>query len=409
MRNHKLENLIFEEFEPLKDLLNRFLVDFPDFPNHRIKEIQLIIKLFTKISVESRDDYINLEEDIVTDSFCLQEFEEEITSEGFVYHDLTDLGNSIVLLDLNNLDGVDTLINDDSLTMELIFPLLSKIGNTSQTLNLSKYVLINNNLNGQKNRIFAYVALHLVRAGKLVHSPYNYNLLPQVNPRRKIVASNEYQQFSDSIAIISEYNYQKDILDKYLRIYHVVENFMFKSPLVALERKHNGRAFSIRDFQRMYFRISKSEISVLKKLFDDVLKLDYSGSVKFQKFILDKLQALVNSAAISTDHLDKLLALLKIEKGEEFMVYRDINLNTISGAFAQLVYAFRNALVHNRETEFHLTHLTLTAHPEINDSPKKILELFLIPVLEEIVFYLIIERNNIVWYNNPTISLYNVN
>lgn len=88
------------------------------------------------------------------------------------------------------------------------------------------------------------------------------------------------------------------------------------------------------------------------------------------------------------------------------MTYDSVEENSIGGFFANLIYALRNALVHNRETEFHLTHETLLSHSQVQDTALQLLEKFILPIVEEIVFYLIIEQNEIVWFKNSTIQLY---
>jgi hypothetical protein len=100
-------------------------------------------------------------------------------------------------------------------------------------------------------------------------------------PTRKINIGSNYQQFNETLTILSEYNHQKDILDKYIRLYHVMENFMFKYPLVIMERANAGMPFSIRDFQRMYNKVNVSEISALKEMIRAILKEDYTAGTKF--------------------------------------------------------------------------------------------------------------------------------
>jgi len=65
-----------------------------------------------------------------------------------------------------------------------------------------------------------------------------------------------------------------------------------------------------------------------------------------------------------------------------------------------LVYQVRCAIVHNKETEFHLTYASL------DTTMKALIESFLIPSLEDICFSLIGCRNDKVWYSKQEIMLY---
>ncbi|QPH37861.1 hypothetical protein [Pedobacter endophyticus] len=99
--------------------------------------------------------------------------------------------------------------------------------------------------------------------------------------------------------------------------------------------------------------------------------------------------------------LDDMFSLLRINKKDvRSYVLAAINVNSIVGFYTTVVYMFRNSMVHNRETEFHLMHETLS--PEI----KQFIESFLIPTMEELVILLTIERNDIVWYSNAKINVY---
>jgi hypothetical protein len=98
--------------------------------------------------------------------------------------------------------------------------------------------------------------------------------------------------------------------------------------------------------------------------------------------------------------MDALLKKLKVGKNkEEFLKSADFSKNTAQN-FSSLVYSARNHIVHNQETEFHLTHTTLDVTSTL------LLEDFLIPSLEEICFFLTIKPNSYVWYSHPAIKVH---
>jgi hypothetical protein len=68
--------------------------------------------------------------------------------------------------------------------------------------------------------------------------------------------------------------------------------------------------------------------------------------------------------------------------------------------FAVIVYKIRNSIVHNKDSEMHFesTNLPIGA--------KFILENFFIPNLEKIIYHLIINPNQIVWYDDDKLLLY---
>lgn len=412
IRKSKLDNELHIDFENLAALLTTFIEDYESFPNQRVREIQLIILLFSHLN-ESVDSSFDINENVNVDLFALVKVEKAIYEDNFVYYDSSNLTNSIALLNLKNPPDLSTYLNENPLPKELLIHIISKIGQAGILLEEEKYALVEESIKEKPSLIWSCLALHLVKNGLLIHSPYNFDSSPVVHPDRIITQGKNYQQFNDSLYILSEYNYQKDILDKYLRIYHLLENFMYKFPLVELERKHTGQVFSMRDFQRMNDKINNSEIHSLKKLITSIANLIYSSGppeVKFSTFILDKWQSLHPAEIADKNNLDKLLSYLRIaNSNNNDLTFDDVIDSNIHKFFAQLIYGFRNSLVHNRETEFHLTHETLLSHPIINNTAQIVIEKFLIPTVEEIVYFLVINENDLIWFGNSSIKLWDEN
>ena len=96
---------------------------------------------------------------------------------------------------------------------------------------------------------------------------------------------------------------------------------------------------------------------------------------------------------------------MKTTKGKD-IDHAYVTTDSLPKFMGKVIYAFRNSMVHNRETEFHLTHFTLTNHPLIGDTARTILENFLLPTIEELVFNLIIAENTLVWYDKSKLYLW---
>ncbi|MBL7858930.1 MAG: hypothetical protein JNM57_14665 [Cyclobacteriaceae bacterium] len=410
---HELEtshtnNVLHENFEDLINWISDFRVAYLDFPNHRMDEIELIVSILTKIEAEAPDGFDVLL-DVNVDLFCLNSLPKVIAERNFYFVDQNNLSESFILIDISDLTALNAFITTNQISIQLLLHLTSKIGIANSPLNPSQYVLIKTQLNGKNALIRSCISLHILKTGKHIHTAHEYLTRPSISPQRLIRIGDNYQQFNDTIIILSEYNHQRDILDKYMRLYHVVENFMFKYPLVGMERTNGGKPFSIRDFQRMYNKIDVSELSALNDFIRAITKIDYTTGTKFSSFLFSKWTALHPGVIANKSHLDRLLALLKVEtkKTKKQIKFDDVSENSFDYFFSQLIYYYRNSLVHNRETEFHLTHDTLLTHDIIGDTAKLVLEHFLIPCIEEIVFFLIIEQNPIVWYDKSKLTLWN--
>lgn len=401
-------NEFYSDYSNLISYLDTFKEKFSDYPNFRKDEIYALITLSQKLTSElSGTDDLNLTEEVDTTIFEIIPLSDEINKDTFFDFDSSNLTNSLLLFNIEQKEGFKQFIDSTTQGTHIFFYLLSKIGVDNQPLTQKKYVLVKTEFKDKPKVVWATLCLHIISKGAFVHNSFEYTSPPSISSNCKIQLGKNYQQFSDSIDIISEYNFQKDILDKYLRIYHVLENFMYKSPLVSLERTAGGQVFSIRDFQRMYDKISDSELNMLVKLMSEIFPLPFDSAQTFNQKILANWTALIPTYFADANNIDHLLKILnmKTTKGKDIdNAY--VTTDSLPKFMGKLIYAFRNSMVHNRETEFHLTHLTLTKHPLIGDTARTILEKFLLPTIEELVFNLIIAENTIVWYDKSKLHLW---
>lgn len=385
----------------LRGKLNNFHALFSDFPNHRIPEILLLIDIISKIIEDSNlDPNFNIADSFDESQFQLLAISASIKSPFFRFIDTTDFSKSILAFSM-----VDPAFSGEiqQVPVDLLFQLLAQLNLDDPLIPSETYLVIKSGLS--QNKAESCLKLHLVKNNKYFHDPVRYPHNLTINPIRQIDPDRGYQQFNETLAIISEYNFQKDILDKYLRLYHIVENFMYRQPLVSIERKTNVN-FSIRDFQRMYKAVNTSELDVLKEFLKKVFVLNYNPAPQtFSSHLFTQWSSL--TTAVTTTQLDLLLETTVIlNKRREVFKFSDIQESQMSLVLSQLIYSFRNSIVHNKDTEFHLTHETLLRHSVLGNTAFLVLERFLIPCIEEIVFYLVIEDNDIVRFSNSDLRLW---
>lgn len=403
----QLAKVFCTDYSNLIDYINEFNKCFNSFPGFRKDELYAIITVLEKLTSEFSGSKIDLEEEIDVDAFEILPVSEALNQNNYFHFDTDNIFNSLLLFNVHEKEAFEKFISSVEEGSDIFFYLLYGLGKDNNVLDRNKYVLIRRGFSDKPKKVWSALCLHILSVGKIIHYSHDYNKSPMITSDCKIELGKDYHQFSDSLYIASEYNNQKDILDKYLRIYHVIENFMFKRPIVSLEKDSGGNPFSIRDFKRMYDRVSASELALLKKLSEVILQLDYSGTDKFEKKVLDDWAQLVSLHGADENKINSLLKILNIynSSSNEYL-YNGIDEENLSSFFSKLIYGFRNSIVHNRETEFHLTHLTLNNHFLVGNTAKIILESFLLPILEEIVFNLIIKKNDIVWYTNSSLKLW---
>lgn len=258
-----------------------------------------------------------------------------------------------------------------------------------------------------KDSICSYINMIQIYMGKTIHetkkSIYKINLKNNNN----FDSIEQYIQFSDVFYILSEFNEENNILNKYLKVYQVIENFMFRIPLCELIDE-TGKMFTIRDFNRLYGKIDSKEKEALKAFFRKALLESDSNSVLLISLVkdyidifksrhlsdLDNIKSnLIKKGFLSSENLDNIKNLNQIDTNKNAQ-------NNLIGVTSNLVYKLRNSIVHNKATEFHLTNNNL------DDYTKCLIDELIIPVLIEIIFFLVINKSKVITYESRELSLY---
>jgi hypothetical protein len=239
------------------------------------------------------------------------------------------------------------------------------------------------------------VRFQAVAHGNIIHVPVQSTLSVEHACVANITTDQPYQQFNELILIVSEYNSRSEILSKFLSLYHVIESFMFKIPLVELGGANQGKMFSLRDFKRMYRRLDQSEGESIKVVMKGFWETSIAGK-PFREYVSEGIAALAAPGAVQTE-VDLFLARLGLfpENG-----FSQLSNGISAGSYANFLYSVRNAIVHNGETELHISHYNLT--PTIS----ALIEQVLMYPIVRLVISLIADNSSKVWYKGPALQLY---
>jgi len=382
-RNH------FTKWTELYSCVLEFSHNFANFPEPSVEKLKLSLIFADKLSTS----FPQLdEEEIDENTFELRELAQRIPLKWFSRENSQSIVNSVVIFACDDHQEVRSEITSSIISPSLMFHLMAAL-NTGH-LPASQAILVKRaNPSIENSAVSAFARLAVIATGKPVHSARKYERVPSVLNFDRIKPGESYQQWNDVLNVLSEYNSRDEILLKFLTIYHAIENFMFKRPIVELERQKVGMMFSIRDFRRLYDGVEIGDSDALKKLFKSVFDMEVQPGITFKRHLVRQWQGL----SPRTD-IDSALRLIGLE-----FDYIQFNDNQALANFSKLVYSVRNAIVHNKETEFHLTFDAL----DKNQGLCKLIENFLLPSLEEISFYLIGQPNDQFWYRSKEIQLYN--
>lgn len=380
------EGEVFQEFNSLEEYFINLFENYPDYINANSKLLILFFAVCRKIS---ELDVTQLNElNLPTEEFVLIPLDTGVKD--FIFTN-EEVNNTIILVSLDEMDNFSL----DNVATNVLLYFLDKINLGNSTSDDNKLCFVSSSLAEKEHHLQAFIELNKVAAGEEIHTPYNYINLPSITSEVNWDIQHGYNQFTDVIYILSEYNYQKNIIDKYLKIYQVIENFMYKMPICEIVNS-SGEMFSVREFKNLYSKVSEKEMAALKKFLETVFKEEYNTGINFKQHINTKW---VNFTLDSSVNILIDEGLSKI--GVSFTC-QNVNQGNLYDFCSQLIYKLRNSIVHNKETEFHLTYGNLGEFPGIQN----LLENFLFNVLEEIIYSLIINKNPLISYLHPNLKLY---
>ena len=396
LQNILTKKEVYSEFKTVYETTEKFSILFPDFPNLKKEKLLLEIHLRRKIAEAMivEGEYIFDEDDINQDDFIVNELTDNIKQDFFQNYNQNDPSNCGVFFSLKNYDSLIKAIDIAELNLGFWIQLIPAIRKAEILLDRQYSITKQSTPPLETSLISNFIKLLIVAKGENFHEVYNYTARPLMVNYEKISVNVDYTQQHETIYILNEYNCRHELLTKYLTAYQIIENFMYKTIIVNLEQNLGGRFFSIRDFANLYKRVSENEIAVITDFFKGIFRENIQAGATFQIYWLGKWNQL--TADIPQNEIDNILVMLGLKT--TFITVNSAG--TFATSIAHIVYKMRNSIVHNKETEFHLTNLSLT------NETKLFIDLYLLPLLESLVFMLICEKNTHVWYANQQIKLY---
>lgn len=194
----------------------------------------------------------------------------------------------------------------------------------------------------------------------------------------------KYQQYFEVFDIINELNHANETITRFLKLYHILEYLVYRAELVKLEIKARVNRTFIREIHGFTGKgQSDKEFEVFKRSFKEIFQAELAAGA----FQLNPLTAQEG-------------AFLKSYWGLDITPANRIN-HTDGNQIAQLIYRIRNSIVHNKESEFHIT----TTNPEDYMDVINLMKRF-IQILERQVFDKISSDAASISYQNQHIELY---
>ena len=197
----------------------------------------------------------------------------------------------------------------------------------------------------------------------------------------------QYNQYIDVYDVISEWNNCQDIISAFLKMYQVLEYMVYRKQLAAI-------VLSITTIKQSFVRHIKS----LDKRFADSERDVFTRGLKE---LLPPFGSNMDVSLITPEVEGFCKKYYSLTKNGDTYMRRQIFEHDVDNCIAKFIYDTRCSIVHNKESEFHITMTNCDEYRAIIPLMKKILE-----VVGEELFEVINKRNNGIEFNRANLELY---
>lgn len=184
------------------------------------------------------------------------------------------------------------------------------------------------------DRHYSYIYLCFLNSSKSIDLPSDITYsVPILNNTLSLDNVKIYEQFFDVYDVLNELNQAPDILARFLKLYHILEYLVYRVYLVDLTTRVGTNKFFVREYAVSAEKMKGGESNTFKMNFKKI-------------FLSDSPRISADLLPYSTNPIKDFLRDKGIVKG-----FDNSNLERV----ASLVYGLRCSIVHNKESEYHLT------------------------------------------------------
>ena len=235
-------------------------------------------------------------------------------------------------------------------------------------------------------RYFAFAYFYLINEDRF---PLPKDLKVEVSKFKEHLTMAEnakYEQFFDTFNVLNEVKHSTDKLGKYLKVYHVVEQFAYREKFLKLINDKKDKDCSlVRRIETLTDTFKQSETSVI-----------VSSVQKLYPQLAVELNAQIGSAT------DVLTPACRTFLQQKYDISPEDDGTFSADSVGSIVYNFRNSIVHNKETEFHFAFNNVSEYKDIIG----LLDFITNHLIDSIIQLIEKNRLNPLLYRRKTLKLY---
>lgn len=192
-----------------------------------------------------------------------------------------------------------------------------------------------------------------------------------------------YQEYYDIYDVFNDWLHATDILTAFLKMYQIAEYMVYRSQMAEIVNRANIKQSFLRETKNLSSRYTKNERDTIVSNF----------IILFHDFILSPTEV-----TNSWTFVDKYYGMTK--SGNHYLDTTNSQLDIDKGV-ARFVYDTRCAIVHNKESEFHILYNNYEEYQEIVPLMKSINDIMASKILE-----IINTQGTILHYEHQKLDLY---
>lgn len=220
--------------------------------------------------------------------------------------------------------------------------------------------------------------------------PFNSALTYQQTAHNQAFSYNstvQYNQYIDIYDVISEWNSCSDVLTAFLKMYQILEYLVYRKELVAIVQGANIKQSFVRQVKWLDRKFTNNERETFKKGLSEVFP-SFAGKINVP--ITQDVESFCTKYYPLTNAGLTYLTQATIDDPQQ-----------VNATISKFIYDTRCAIVHNKESEFHITAINYSEYAAIIPLMKNLLS-----VVGESLFDVINDTNNKIVFSTPTLNLY---
>ena len=236
------------------------------------------------------------------------------------------------------------------------------------------YIIYDRNiLNGVDSwKLYMYGLYMCINSGGHIEVDPALNYSPlQFSTTISFNSTAKYEQYIDIFDVISEWNSCKDVLTAFLKMYQILEYMVYRKEFVSIVTGANVKQSFVRQIKGLDKKFSNAERDTFVKGLPEVISSFY-GEVSDTLVTPDVV-------AFCTKYYQK------NSNGNTYMKPENIRDSAqINSRISKFIYDVRCSLVHNKESEFHITTINYDEYASIVPLMRKIMEVVGKKIMETI-------------------------